>query len=84
MEEIKTIEQLSIAVEDAMHRLIFKYAWLASEQAQQEAFAKGLSIVVLEGNQIVEIAPDGSKKVLKTVERQLVTLPSNKFTLRKG
>lgn len=69
MSKITNIDELKIAVEDAAEAKIFENVWMASEQAKQEAFAKGLSIVVLEGNQIVEIAPDGkTKKLLKTLD----------------
>ncbi len=69
MVKITNIDELKIAVEDAAEAKIFENVWMASEQAKQESFAKGLSIVVLEGNQIVEIAPDGvTKKLLKTLD----------------
>ncbi len=75
MAKITNIDELKIAVEDAAEAKIFENVWMASEQAKQEAFAKGLSIVVLEGNQIVEIAPDGvTKKVLKTLDLKPVSM----------
>lgn len=84
MAKITDIEELKIAVEDAAEAKIFENVWMASEQAKKEAFAKGLSIVVLEGDQIVEISPDGkTKKVLKTldlkpVQKENLTLNSSK------
>jgi hypothetical protein len=72
--KITTLEALKLAVEDAAEAKIFEHVWLASEAAKQEAFANNLSIVVLEGNQLVEIAPNGAKKVLKTLELKPVDI----------
>jgi hypothetical protein len=75
MAKITNIDELKIAVEDAAEAKIFENVWMASEEAKQEAFANGLSIVVLEGNQIVEISPDGvTKKVLKTIDLKPVSM----------
>ncbi len=80
MSKISNIDELKIAVEDAAEAKIFENVWMASEQAKQEAFDKGLSIVVLEGNQLVEIAPDGkTKKVLKTLDLKPVQLDNPIF-----
>lgn len=69
MAKITNIDELKIAVEDAAEAKIFENVWMASEEVAQEAFAKGLSVIVLIGDQIVEIEPDGkTKKVLKTLD----------------
>jgi hypothetical protein len=84
MAKITSIDELKIAVEDAAEAKIFENVWMASEEAKQEAFAKGLSIVVLEGNQIVEIASDGkTKKVLKTLDLQPVGLDGKTLKIVK-
>ncbi|MCC6726455.1 MAG: hypothetical protein IT258_18275 [Saprospiraceae bacterium] len=84
MAKITNIDELKIAVEDAAEAKIFENVWMASDEAKQEAFANGLSIVVLEGNQIVEIAPDGkTKKVLKTLDLKPVRLEGNTLKIAK-
>ena len=40
----------------------------ASDSAVQAAWQKGLSVTVLDGNDIVRIAPDGTKTVVKKLE----------------
>jgi len=40
----------------------------ASMEAVRDAWAHGLSVTVLEGDDIVSIAPDGSKKFIKKLD----------------
>ncbi|MCQ2392828.1 MAG: hypothetical protein MJ249_00945 [Kiritimatiellae bacterium] len=40
----------------------------ASRKAIEKAFAAGLSITVLRGNRIVEVAPDGTEKLIGVLE----------------
>lgn len=49
-------------------RLLAKLAPEASLEAIREAWARGLSVTVLEGEDIVSIAPDGTKTFVKKLE----------------
>jgi len=40
---------------------------VVGEKAMADSFSLGLSVTRLEGNEIVEIFPDGRKKVIKTI-----------------
>ena len=40
----------------------------ASMEAVRDAWAHGLSVTVLEGDDIVSIAPDGTKKFIKKLD----------------
>ena len=42
----------------------------ASREAIAQAFAAGLSIRVLRGNRIVDVAPDGTETLVEVLERK--------------
>lgn len=49
-------------------KMLARLARKASMAAVKEAWAKGLSVTVLEGEDIVSIAPDGTKTFIKKLD----------------
>ena len=49
-------------------KLLARLAPQASMEAVRDAWAHGLSVTVLEGDDIVSIAPDGTKTFIKKLE----------------
>jgi len=49
-------------------KLLARLAPKASMEAVRDAWAHGLSVTVLEGDDIVSIAPDGTKTFIKKLE----------------
>ena len=49
-------------------KMLARLAPKASMEAVRDAWAHGLSVTVLEGDDIVSIAPDGSKKFIKKLD----------------
>ena len=45
-------------------------------KAMADSFELGLSVTRLEGNNIVEVFPDGTRKILKTIEDNLTAQAS--------
>ena len=62
--QINDLDDLVCAAEDAAERVIFKHAYLISQEAKRETWALGLPVTVLEGSDIVQIYPDGTKKII--------------------
>jgi len=59
----------NISIEDDKEKqLLIKLARQSSENARKNCLASGVSVVAVQGNCIVETNPDGSIKVLKTLE----------------
>ncbi len=83
MENNKSKEQLINAVEQVAESKFFESAWMASKQEQQAAFDNNLAVVVLENGQLTEIYPDGTKRILKKIERKTYTVKQNKFKLHR-
>lgn len=48
-------------------RILAESARRGSEEAVRQTLAAGIPITILRGNEIVEIHPDGSEKVVKKV-----------------
>ena len=48
--------------------MLARLAPKASMEAVREAWARGLSVTVLEGEDIVSIAPDGTKTFIKKLD----------------
>jgi len=55
----------------------------ATRKARRENKKLGLSQVVIRDNQIVEIFPDGSVKIIQQLELSTVTVPLKKVRLGK-
>ena len=53
----------------------------AFSRAYDQAIHAGLSVVVSEGGAILEVFPDGQRKLVKTVAPPSPTRPGQKFTL---
>lgn len=49
-------------------KVLAQLAPKASRAAIRDAWARGLSVTVLEGDKIVSIAPDGTKTFIKDLE----------------
>ena len=49
-------------------KMLARLAPKASMMAVRDAWARGLSVTVLEGEDIVSIAPDGTKTFIKKLE----------------
>lgn len=49
-------------------KMLARFAPKASMMAVRDAWAHGLSVTVLEGEDIVSIAPDGTKTFIKQLE----------------
>ena len=49
-------------------KMLARLAPKASMEAVREAWANGLSVTVLEGDDIVSIAPDGTKTFIKKLD----------------
>jgi len=49
-------------------KMLARLAPKASMEAVRDAWAHGLSVTVLEGDDIVSIAPDGTKKFIKKLD----------------
>ena len=49
-------------------KMLARLAPKASMMAVRDAWARGLSVTVLEGDDIVSIAPDGTKTFVKKLE----------------
>ena len=49
-------------------KMLARLAPKASMEAVREAWARGLSVTVLEGEDIVSIAPDGTKTFIKKLD----------------
>lgn len=47
-------------------------AELAFKQAFWQTLADGVSVIIAENNQLVEVFPDGSKKIIKSLSNNLV------------
>jgi hypothetical protein len=62
---------------DFLENQIPELAELALQQAYWQTLSSGNSVTVLEDNEIIEISPEGSKKVIKTLIRH-----ENKVTQR--
>ena len=83
MENNNSKDQLTTTVENIAESKFFESAWMASRQEQQAAFDNNLAVVVLEDGQLTEISPDGSKRILKRIERKTYTVKQNKFKLHR-
>ncbi len=55
----------------------------ATRKARRENKKLGLSQVVIQDNQVVEIFPDGSVKIIQQLELSTVTVPLKKVRLGK-
>lgn len=60
--------------------ILIKAAKAASSKAIRTSKALGLTIQVIEGNQIISIGPDDRRKVVGTIKKSVRDLPS----LKKG
>ena len=49
-------------------KMLARLARKASREAVRDAWARGLSVTVLEGEDIVSIAPDGTKTFIKKLD----------------
>ena len=49
-------------------KMLARLAPMASMEAVRDAWAHGLSVTVLEGEDIVSIAPDGTKTFIKKLD----------------
>ena len=49
-------------------KMLARLARMASREAVRDAWARGLSVTVLEGEDIVSIAPDGTKTFIKKLD----------------
>jgi hypothetical protein len=47
-----------------------KIARVCSERALRESRVMGLTVKIIRNNQVIELYPDGSEKVVKTIERE--------------
>lgn len=81
--QINDLDDLVFAAEDAAERVIFQHAYLISQEAKRETWARGLPVTVLEGAHIVEIYPDGSKKIVGASNTKRMPVTSRKFTLKR-
>jgi len=63
-EKITNLDELQIAAEDAAEKVIFKYAYLISQEVKRQIWARGLPVTVQNGKYIVEIYPDGSERLI--------------------
>lgn len=53
----------------------------ASTQAFWQTLASGNVATILQGNEIVEISPDGTRRVIKTIPQNLITVTERHFTI---
>lgn len=60
--------------------ILIKSAALASRTAIRESKALGLTIQLIAGDKIIEKGPDGTKRVLRKIEREPIPLKG----LKKG
>ena len=81
-EKITTLDELRIAAEDAAEKVIFKHAHLISEDVQRKIWARGLPYTVLQGNEIVELYPDGTRKVVAHHEGNRIEIAQKRTTLK--
>lgn len=76
---MKTIRKQSVS--DSKHVEVLQKAGLAaSVKARRESVALGLVVKYIEGDNIIELQPDGQKTIIGTVEKKSVTIP----VLKKG
>jgi hypothetical protein len=54
----------------------------ATKQAYWQTLASGDSVVELENNQLVEVFPDGSRKVIKTMPPAVSVMRGQKMRLK--
>ncbi len=79
MQKIKNLTDLAAAAEDAAEATIYENASLISDEAQRETWARNQPVTVLENGNIVEIFPDGRRRIV-----QVLNLPEQpKITRRK-
>lgn len=81
-DQITTLDELRIAAEDAAEKVIFQHAHLISEEVQREIWARGQPYTVLQGNEIVELYPDGTRKVIAKHEAKRVKVVHKYATLK--
>ncbi len=82
-DKITNLDELQIAAEDAAEKVIFKYAYLISQEAKRQIWAAGLPVTVQHGSHIVEIYPDGSERIIGESSARRVKVPQAKMTLKR-
>jgi uncharacterized protein (DUF1778 family) len=65
---------------DEEEKILLKSASIASSKAIRSSFALGLTIEVIKGNKVIEISPDKTEKVIRTIPKPANRLPG----LKKG
>ena len=59
-----------------------KLSGQAFAKARETVLASGQSVLQTEGNHLVEVFPDGQKKVLKAIDPPSFLPPGSTFTIR--
>ncbi len=66
---------------DFLENQIPELAELALQQAYWQTLSSGNSVTVLEDNEIVEISPEGNRKVIKTLLRHENKVTQKHYTI---
>jgi hypothetical protein len=67
---------------DFLETQIPDLAELAFQQAYWHNLSSGNTVTVLENDEIVEISPDGKKKVIKTLIRHQKRISQKRYTIK--
>jgi hypothetical protein len=67
---------------DFLETQIPDLAEMAFQQAYWHNLSSGNTVTVLENNDIIEISPDGKKRVIKTLPRQEKRVTQKHYTIK--
>ncbi len=74
--------ELSEKAIDYLETQIPELAELALRRAYWQTLASGNSVTVLENDEIVEISPEGTRKVIKKINRSLKVISQKHYTIK--
>ena len=67
---------------DYLEQFIPELAALATRQAYLQALASGQSVLIAENGQLIEIFPNGTKKLIKEIEHRKTAIVGNKIKIK--
>ena len=67
---------------DYLENFIPELAALATRQAYLQALASGESVLIAENGQLIEIFPNGTKKIIKQLEPPIYIEVGSKFEIK--
>jgi hypothetical protein len=80
---IKNLDDLRIAAEEAAEKVIFRHAYLISEEVQRKIWERGDPYAVLDGNEVVLLYPDGRREVIAQSTARRVKVPQKIVQLKR-